>query len=298
MLPQFLTLVCDRTVPLITSPRDDDHKHKCGATILPERGAPVRAPYGLNILDNCLTCPVREEHLFCNLSVHAGQRLNEIKSTAVYPKGAMLFIEGQQPRGVFVLCAGKAKLSTSSREGKTIITKISEAGDVLGLNSVVSNRPYEVTAEMMEPGQANFIPRDSLIQFLKDNGEVALRVAEQLSRNYYTAYEEIRTLGLSTSPSEKFAKLLLSWSTKSATERRDLAGQAHADPRGDCGDHRDHPRNCQPPVFRIQEKTAAAAQRIDPGHPQPAGAGKNRPVLTGRATRRNGQPGASLRVQG
>ena len=174
----------------------------------------MRAPYGLNILDNCLTCPVREEQVFCSLSLHAGQRLNEIKSTAMYPKGAMLFIEGQQPRGVFVLCAGKAKLSTSSREGKTIITKLSEAGDVLGLNSVISNRPYEVTAEMMEPGQANFIPRESLLQFLKEHGEVALRVAEQLSRNYYTAYEEIRTLGLATSPSEKFAKLLLSWTPK------------------------------------------------------------------------------------
>ena len=175
----------------------------------------MRAPYGLNILDNCLGCPVREEQVFCNLSLHAGQRLNEIKSTAVYPKGAMLFIEGQQPRGVFVLCVGKAKLSTSSREGKTIITKLSEAGDVLGLSSVISNRPYEVTAEMMEPGQANFIARESLLQFLKEHGEVALRVAEQLSRNYYTAYEEIRTLGLATSPSEKFAKLLLSWTPKS-----------------------------------------------------------------------------------
>ena len=175
----------------------------------------MRAPYGLNILDNCLTCSVREEHLFCNLSVHAGQRLNEIKSTAVYPKGAMLFIEGQQPRGVFVLCAGKAKLSTSSREGKTIITKLSEAGDVLGLNAVVSNRPYEVTAEMMEPGQANFVPRDSLQILLRDFPEAAMRVAQQLSRNYFSAYDEIRTLGLSASPSEKFAKLLLSWSTKS-----------------------------------------------------------------------------------
>jgi CRP/FNR family transcriptional regulator len=49
---------------------------------------------------------------------------------------------------------------------------------------------------------------------------VALRVAEQLSRNYYTAYEEIRTLGLTSSPSEKFAKLLLSWSpnAENATE--------------------------------------------------------------------------------
>jgi CRP/FNR family cyclic AMP-dependent transcriptional regulator len=178
----------------------------------------MRAPYGLNILDNCLSCPVRADHLFCNLSPQAGQRLNEIKSTAVYPKGTMLFIEGQQPRGVFVLCAGKAKLSTSSRDGKTIITKISESGDILGLNAVVSNRPYEVTAEMMEPGQANFVPRDSFLHMLKEFPEVAMRVAQQLSRNYYTAYEEIRTLGLAASPSEKFAKLLLSWSTKTTQE--------------------------------------------------------------------------------
>ena len=171
----------------------------------------MRAPYGLNIIDNCATCPVREEHLFCTLPPQAVQKLNEIKSTAVYPKAAMLFIEGQQPRGVFVLCTGKVKLSTSSKEGKTIITKVSEPGDVLGLNATISNRPYEVTAEMVEPGQANFIPRDTFLQFLREHGEVAVRVAEQLSRNYYTAYEEIKTLGLTSSPSEKFAKLLLSW---------------------------------------------------------------------------------------
>jgi CRP/FNR family transcriptional regulator len=173
----------------------------------------MRSPYGLNIIDDCLACPVREEHLFCNLSLPALQKLNEIKSTAVYPKSAVLFIEGQRPRGVFVLCTGKAKLSTSSSEGKTIITKISEPGDVLGLNASVSDHPYEVTAEMIEPGQANFIARDALLQFLRENGEVALRVAEQLSRNYYVAYEEIRTLGLTSSPAEKFAKLLLSWET-------------------------------------------------------------------------------------
>jgi CRP/FNR family transcriptional regulator len=171
----------------------------------------MRAAYGLNILDNCLACPVREEHLFCNLSPPALQKLNEIKSTAVYPKEAVLFIEGQQPRGVFVLCTGKVKLSTSSSEGKTVITKISEAGDVLGLNATISDHPYEVTAEMIEPGQANFIPRDALLRFLREHGEVSLRVAQQLSSNYYTAYEEIRMLALTSSPGEKFAKLLLSW---------------------------------------------------------------------------------------
>jgi CRP/FNR family cyclic AMP-dependent transcriptional regulator len=174
----------------------------------------MKAPYGLNIFDNCTTCPVREQHFFCNLPPSAVQRLNDITSSAVYPRGAILFIEGQQGRGVFVLCSGIAKLSTASREGKTIITNISGHGDVLGLNATISNRPYELTAEMVTPGQANFIAADALLQFFDDHAEVALRVAQQLSRNYYSAYEEIRTLGLTNSPGKRFAKLLLGWSTE------------------------------------------------------------------------------------
>jgi CRP/FNR family cyclic AMP-dependent transcriptional regulator len=178
----------------------------------------MKAPYGLNILDNCATCPVREQHIFCNLSPTVVRRLNEITASAIYPRGAMLFMEGQRGRGAFVLCTGKVKLSTTSRDGRTIITKISEHGDVLGLSATISHRPYEVTAEMIEPGQANFIPADSLLSFLHDYGEVAIRVAQQLSHNYYSAYEEIRTLGLTHSPGKKFAKLLLGWSA----ERGDL----------------------------------------------------------------------------
>jgi len=33
---------------------------------------------------------------------------------------------------------------------------------------------------MLEPGQANFIAADALLQFLHDYGEVAIRVAQQL----------------------------------------------------------------------------------------------------------------------
>ena len=183
----------------------------------------MKSPYGLDILDNCMTCPVREQHLFCNLSPPMVQRLNEITSSAIYPRGAMLFMEGQKGRGAFVLCTGKAKLSTTSRDGRTIITKISEHGDVLGLSATISNHPYEVTAEMIDPGQANFIPADPLISFLHDYGEVSLRVAQQLSHNYYSAYEGIRTLGLSSSPGQKFAKLLLGWSA----ERGDSTNSLH-----------------------------------------------------------------------
>ena len=124
----------------------------------------VQTPYGLTILDNCLACTVRQDHLFCNLSPSALQKLNAIKSTAVYPAGAILFTEDQEPRGVFVLCSGKAKLFTSSTTGKTLITRLAGTGEVVGLNATISNRPYEVTAEMAEPGQANFIARGPLLE--------------------------------------------------------------------------------------------------------------------------------------
>ena len=166
-----------------------------------------------NIGHDCLSCPVRGEQSFCDLSLSALEGLNRVKCLAGYPKGAKLFHEGQSARGVFVLCAGTAKLWTSSSNGRTIITRIARSGEVLGLNATISGRPYGVSAEMMEPGEANFIPRTSLLQLMRDHSEVAVGVGEQLSAVYYTAHDEVRTLGLTTHPAERLAKLFLSWTT-------------------------------------------------------------------------------------
>ncbi|HXE91697.1 MAG TPA: Crp/Fnr family transcriptional regulator [Terriglobales bacterium] len=179
----------------------------------------MRTPYGLQILDSCLTCELREKRLFCNLSPTAVRDLEAIRSTASYPAGAVLYVEGQNPRGVFILCQGRAKLTASSAEGKTLILKIVEPGEVLGLSSTVSGKPYEATVELLEPTQVNFIRRDEFLNFLRRHGDAALRVAQQLSQNYHTAYQEIRTLGLSQSASEKLARLLLEWSANDNSGR-------------------------------------------------------------------------------
>ena len=176
-------------------------------------GRCMKSPYGLEIIDNCVTCAERGHYLFCNLSDEAIQQLNKIKSVASYPRGATLFLEGQDARGIFILCHGRAKLSTSAADGKTIILRIAEAGEVLGLSSAMANRPYDMAAELMEPTQANFISREDFTRFLSQHGQAAVRVAQQLSENYHSACQEIRQLGLSGSASEKMARLLLEWST-------------------------------------------------------------------------------------
>jgi CRP/FNR family transcriptional regulator, cyclic AMP receptor protein len=174
-------------------------------------GGSVRAPYGLQIIESCLSCRHREERLFCNLPPADVQRLAAVTAASTYPKGATLFVEGQDPRGVFILCNGKVKLSTSSVDGRTLILRISETGEVLGLAATLCGRPYHATAEILEPSQVNFISRNDFLEFLRESGEVAIRCAQQLGQNYHHALSEMRRIGLSHSASEKLARFLLDW---------------------------------------------------------------------------------------
>src|SRR6516164_8310250 len=68
-------------------------------------GEPMKAPYGFEIIESCVSCPHREDRLFCNLPPAAVQALSAITSPAAYPKIAMLFVEGQSPRGVFIFAS-------------------------------------------------------------------------------------------------------------------------------------------------------------------------------------------------
>jgi len=157
---------------------------------------------------------MRSDRIFCDLPTPSLQSFEEIKYATAYPKGAVLFIEGQAPRGIFVLCKGRVKLSICATDGKTLILKIAEPGEVLGLSATVSGKPYELTAETIDPCQVNFVKREDFLRFLKDNSDACFKVAEQLSEKYNNACREVRSLGLSHSASEKLAKLLLEWSSK------------------------------------------------------------------------------------
>jgi CRP/FNR family transcriptional regulator, cyclic AMP receptor protein len=139
------------------------------------------SPYGLEIVESCLTCKLRPDRIFCDLPASALQVLENIKYVAAYPQGAVLFVEGQMPRGIFVLCKGTVKLSIDSPGGRTMIVERAKPGEVLGLSATISGEPYEVTAETIDLCQVNFVKRDDFLRFLKDDVEACIKVAEQLS---------------------------------------------------------------------------------------------------------------------
>jgi len=173
----------------------------------------MSTPYGIQISENCLLCKLRQSGYFCEMPPASLEELDRVKYASAYPQGAVLFVEGQAPRGVYMICSGRVKLSTTSRDGKTLILRIAERGEVLGLHATVSGRPYELTAEALQPCQLDFIRRDDFLRLLQHHADACLNAAQHLSKNCQSAYEMIRSLGLSHSVAEKLARLLLEWSS-------------------------------------------------------------------------------------
>jgi CRP/FNR family transcriptional regulator len=57
---------------------------------------------------------------------------------------------------VFLLRAGKVKLSTASNGGRSLVARLALPGEVVGLSATVRGKPYEVTAETVGPSEVDF----------------------------------------------------------------------------------------------------------------------------------------------
>jgi CRP/FNR family cyclic AMP-dependent transcriptional regulator len=171
----------------------------------------MNSPYGLALAENCIVCSLRSDSFFCALPRPVLEDFERIKNSTSYPAHATIFLEGQPARGIFVLCQGRAKLSATAKDGRTLIVRIAKPGEVLGLQATVMNEPYELTVETMRPCQLNFVKREDFLRFLKEHGDACLHAAQHLGHDCGHAYEMIRSIGLSHSASERLARLLLEY---------------------------------------------------------------------------------------
>jgi CRP/FNR family transcriptional regulator, cyclic AMP receptor protein len=159
------------------------------------------------------------DNTFCDLSQAVADIVENEALTTSYPTGAVLFAEGQSPRGVFLVRRGRVKLSICGSDGRTLILRIVEAGSPLGIAAVVSGRPYEATAETQEPCEISFLRHSDLLRLMRLHGELALWVTQHISRDYASTCREIRDLMLSDSASEKLARLMVGWLDQNVKSR-------------------------------------------------------------------------------
>jgi CRP/FNR family transcriptional regulator, cyclic AMP receptor protein len=171
----------------------------------------MHSPYGMERVEDCLSCNLRSEGFFCQLPAPVLKAFQPLKFSFAYPVGATLFTEGQVCRGIYIVCKGRVKLSATSREGQTLIFKIARPGEVLGLNAAISGVTHETTAETGRPCQLNFVKRDDFLQFLTDHGDACMHAAIHLSHECQLAYQQLRSFVMASAP-QRIARLMLDWS--------------------------------------------------------------------------------------
>lgn len=180
----------------------------------------MKSPYGLPVIESCLSCPLQRSSFFCALPEQAKRDLAALSHSAVYPAQAVLTVEGQSPRGIFIVCSGQVKVSNTSRDGKSITIRIAHPGEVIGLSAVLSGAPYATTSETLMPTQVRYVAADAFTRLAHKHGEIALQVTRTLSTELYDACQEIRTLALARSCASRLASLLLSWCPSGGADRK------------------------------------------------------------------------------
>lgn len=136
---------------------------------------------------------------------------NTSNLSLMYPRGKVLFAEGEPGRGAFILRTGRATASITSSEGRVVILRIAHPGDVLGVNSALRNVPHNTTVRTIEPCRTDFIPRKELVRLTETSQPAAQAISRLLSREITELTERARSLLLPQTASAKLAILLLEW---------------------------------------------------------------------------------------
>ena len=164
-------------------------------------------------MSKCQDCPNAGKHAFCSLGDDARSFLESQSIGVEYPRGTILFREGDQCDAIYVLCSGKVKVSVTSREGRTMILRIANGGDVLGMSAALGGEPFEVTAEALEPSRVRVLHVKSLEVLLRQYREASMCAAKALAEDYRVAFDDARRLALPETPAGRLASLLLEWAS-------------------------------------------------------------------------------------
>lgn len=149
--------------------------------------------------------------------LHTIRSSNAGNLNLLHGRGKVLFAEGEQARGVYILRTGRATVSISSCEGRVVMLRMAQAGDVLGLNSVLRNCSYDTTVKTIEPCRADFIPSAELIGLIQHSHAGVQAILNILSRELTEITDRAKLLVLPQTVSGRLAKLLLEWSKESSS---------------------------------------------------------------------------------
>ncbi len=146
---------------------------------------------------------------FSGLSKAEASELVSLCRTVQYKKGRTVFSENSEGDEVYMIDAGRVKITTHTPQGRTKILGILQEGDFLGEMAVFDPGPRTATAFIHEDASIIVLARSDFLDFLGENPGVSMKIMKALCRRLREANDEIRNFTFYDQPG-RLAHMLMS----------------------------------------------------------------------------------------
>ncbi|MBI2412168.1 MAG: Crp/Fnr family transcriptional regulator [Deltaproteobacteria bacterium] len=152
-------------------------------------------------------CHIRENTIFTGLNDAQLDAFKDVVVISSYKKRELVYLDGDECTGLYIIRTGRLKLVRSSSTGKEQIINILNPGDLLGFEVFYEGRLYKNTAVAMEDSELCYIEKNAFFKILEREPDISKKLIISLGKELNHAYERIGNLGL-LNAKEKLGHLL------------------------------------------------------------------------------------------
>lgn len=156
---------------------------------------------------------LRRVPLLCELPPETLAKVTASASVQRFPRGAVLFNQGERPSYLHVLIEGQVGLIGISAEGTETVVEIMKAGEMFIAAAVLTDKPWLMTAKALQAARLLLIPAEQLRSDLRQNPDLAIAMLTSLSQHFRRIVHEVKNLKLK-SAAQRLASYLLSLTVK------------------------------------------------------------------------------------
>ncbi len=119
-----------------------------------------------------------------------------------YPRGTLLFHEGDPGREMFIIQKGKVQVRKKVGAGEKILTELGE-GEFFGEMALLEGLNRSATVEVIEDSKILVINPGTFESLLKSNIEIAIKMLKKMAARLRTADERLETTFLEAQKERK-----------------------------------------------------------------------------------------------
>jgi CRP-like cAMP-binding protein len=163
------------------------------------------------------TEPLKQCPLFAGLKEGDLKRIRSIALLKQVEKKEVLFSDGEEAKGFYVILSGKVKLYKISAEGKEQILHVVSAPDAFAEAALFLEGNYPAFAEALADSQLLFFPKRDFVHLIETNPQLSINMIVSLThflRKFASLIEELSLKEVSS----RVAKYLIDLSLKSAKD--------------------------------------------------------------------------------